>query len=158
VSVHALSWVLRHSETEWGARLVLIVLADHAGEQGENSYPSVSTIAQQARLSTRQVHRCLRQLEAEGHVERVGKSQWGTVRYRVVMSSPNRGSDSTSSPEQAMTNRAPEVSQMSPNPSLNPTTELPTDRPTEVGGGTTPDGPSAGIFDSVLKDLERRAA
>ena len=55
MSVHVISWVLSHSEERLGNRLVLIVLADHAAKDGSDAFPSVNTIAQEARMSKRAV-------------------------------------------------------------------------------------------------------
>ena len=81
-------WVLDHSPTVGAARLVLIVLADHANNDGSNAWPSVSTIARQANCSMSTAHRVLRELEAGGQIAREGTSQALTVRYRVVATPP----------------------------------------------------------------------
>jgi hypothetical protein len=83
MSVYAVSWVLRHSEEKLGRRLVLLVLADYAGDEW-TAWPSVATIAHDARLSDRQVQNCLRGLEAEGAIERVGKRSSGVNVYRLA--------------------------------------------------------------------------
>lgn len=66
-----------------GARLVLLVLADAAGPDGTDAYPSVATIAHHARLSERAVQYALRSLEADGLIEHVGPSPYGTRNYTV---------------------------------------------------------------------------
>lgn len=67
MSVRALSWALRESPVEHkGDLLVLIVLADHAHDDGDGAYPSVATIARLGRMSPRGVHKSLRSLEAAG--------------------------------------------------------------------------------------------
>lgn len=67
-----MSWVMKHSRSKLGARLVAMVLADHADTYGCSSYPSVSTIADEANLSVRQVHRALGELQDLGEILRVG--------------------------------------------------------------------------------------
>jgi hypothetical protein len=120
MSVHVLSWVLRHSNASMGDRLVLLVLADKAEHDGTNAWPSVATIARESRLTDRQVQRCLRSLEASGAIVRDGRHRkpgqnYGTHVYSVVMKgdnmSPLNGSKGDISD-------IPRVSQMSPDPSL----------------------------------------
>ena len=113
MSVHVISWVLEHSTAQLGNRLVLIVLADHAKKDGTAAWPSVDTIAHEARMSRRQVQRCLRELAAEGHIEATGKTRRGVTVYSVKMTGA-----SLRHPEgrQSVT---PGVSDMSPEPSLN---------------------------------------
>lgn len=88
MSIHVTSWVLRNSPERLGSRLVLIVLSDFAHDDGSEAWPSVSTIAAQARLSVNQARACLRRLEASGAIVRTGKSRSGTFVYRVVMADP----------------------------------------------------------------------
>jgi hypothetical protein len=78
MSVHVTSWVLKHSEAKLGDRLVLLVLADHAKEDGSCAWPSVDTIASEARLSRRATQDCLRRLEAAGAITETGRSESGT--------------------------------------------------------------------------------
>jgi len=49
-------------------KLVLLSLAQHANEDGGQSFPSVSTIAAECRLSERAVQKALHALEAEGYI------------------------------------------------------------------------------------------
>jgi Helix-turn-helix domain len=69
VSVDCLSWVFKHSESEGTARLVLLVLADHAGQGGWVCYPSIKRIAERAKASESAVHRAIRTLVELGEVE-----------------------------------------------------------------------------------------
>lgn len=92
MSVHVTSWVLRNSKAELGDRLVLLVLADYAGEHGEEARPSVETISEETRLSERQVQRNLRRLEAEGRITQTGVHTSGTRVYQVMMR-PDDGAD-----------------------------------------------------------------
>jgi hypothetical protein len=48
------------------SKMVLLVISDHASDDGTNSWPSVATIARKASLGERQVKRILRELEACG--------------------------------------------------------------------------------------------
>lgn len=85
MSIHVMSWVFKHSDAKLGARLVLLVLADHAKDDGTMAWPSVKTIAHEARMSPRGVHQALRRLEADGMIEATGQSRKGTSIYSVVM-------------------------------------------------------------------------
>lgn len=69
LSVQAISWVLDHSESTLGSRLVLIAIANHAKSDGTGAWPSVRLIAKEARLSRRDVQYCLRDLESIGELE-----------------------------------------------------------------------------------------
>jgi len=83
VSVHVLSWALRHSEARQSDRLVLLVLADHAKDDGTAAWPSVETIATQARISERQAQRALRSLEGAGEIRPTGRSRSGTTVWEI---------------------------------------------------------------------------
>src|SRR3954453_9672531 len=85
MSIHVITHVMKHSEARLGARLVLLVLADHANADGTGAWPSVKTIAAHARLSERAVRYQLRQLEQDGEVKAVGKGPAGTINYTVVL-------------------------------------------------------------------------
>lgn len=64
---------------------MLIVLADHAHDDGSGAYPSVETIGRKARLSRSGTFKVLAQLKADGHIEPDGKGAHGTVSYRIPM-------------------------------------------------------------------------
>ncbi|TCN49153.1 helix-turn-helix protein [Rhodococcus sp. SMB37] len=69
MSIEAITWTLEHaaipSPTPPGMpsapalTLVLLGLANHASRNGDDAYPSVRTLARYARMSERQVQRCL---------------------------------------------------------------------------------------------------
>lgn len=67
MSVQALSWVFDHcpEHVPPQPRLVLMSVANHAGPRGENSYPSVATIARETGMNPRQVQRWTAWLVAE---------------------------------------------------------------------------------------------
>jgi hypothetical protein len=79
VSWQAVEVVLKHSQSREGARLVLLALAYHADARGLNAFPSVHTLADECKLSRRQVQYNLRALEALGEV----RCRQGTGRGRV---------------------------------------------------------------------------
>ena len=68
MSVQATTAVWTHSRAKHGARLVLLVIADHAHADGTGCYTSVSTMAKQAMLSERGTQDALRTLEAMGEL------------------------------------------------------------------------------------------
>ncbi len=134
MSIHPMSWVLRESEAKLGDRLVLLVLADHASDDGTGAWPSVATIAAEARLSTRQAQRCLRNLVAQGEIEEDGKSKAGTVNWTLVGYQRGRQNvtpEATSTAPRGVTSSTSGGDRMSPEPSLEqPSLEQPS--------GTTP--------------------
>ena len=81
-----MSWVFDHSTvTHRGDLLVLLVLADHAHDDGSSSFPSVSTIGRKARLSRRGVYDALKRLKVAGAIVPVGAGPKRAVSYRIVM-------------------------------------------------------------------------
>ena len=84
MSVQAQHWVYELSAAEYGCRLVLLSISNHADAQGENAWPSIATIAREARLSARQVQRILPILVAMGELEIIpGAGHRGTHLYRL---------------------------------------------------------------------------
>lgn len=58
-------------------KMILLVLADHADDDGRNCWPSVATIARKASVSERQVQRLLQGLIGQGFI-RVDRQAGGT--------------------------------------------------------------------------------
>lgn len=78
------SWVLDNAAVkEHSDLIVLLVLADHAHEDGTHAYPSVRTIARRGRLARSTVQRSLRRLEGTGEIEAAGRLGSGTVIWRL---------------------------------------------------------------------------
>lgn len=69
MSVQWLAWAFQHAEATGGPRLVLLSLANHADESGV-CWPSIDTLAREARLSRRRVEQALRELVRSGVVLR----------------------------------------------------------------------------------------
>jgi hypothetical protein len=63
VRVMAAIWELPLPPTE---KLVLLVIADHADDNGENAYPGVARIAKRASITERHTRRILQELVREG--------------------------------------------------------------------------------------------
>lgn len=62
------TWVWENSDTTGNDRIVLLVLADEANDDGGSCYPSIDRIAHKARVNRATVFRCLDRLEAAGEV------------------------------------------------------------------------------------------
>ena len=71
-------------------KLVLIILADYVNEaKGNASWPALSTVAQQAGLSTRHARRIIRELELEGVVKTTKQAGLrGTNKYVIDVHTP----------------------------------------------------------------------
>lgn len=71
MSIKVITWVREHAPTENPAELcILYSLADRANDDGEGCWPSVATLAQEARCSQRTVQRHLRSLEDRGIIRK----------------------------------------------------------------------------------------
>ena len=69
MSVEALGIALNHSKAKGSAKLVLIGIANHAGDGG--AWPSVATLARYAGITDRRrIQRCIAQLEELGEIRR----------------------------------------------------------------------------------------
>ncbi len=62
-------------------KMVLLVIADHANDEGTQSYPSQATIAEKASISIRTVQRCVNTLVLEGYI-RMFKHSGGSANCR----------------------------------------------------------------------------
>lgn len=63
MSIQAIAWVLDHKlNIKPAHKLVLICLANYAGEDGQDAFPSVATIAKHTEMSERSVQRILQDL------------------------------------------------------------------------------------------------
>lgn len=94
MSVEHIALALHHSRAKGSAKLVLIGIANHAGDGG--AYPSLETLARYAGVTVRQAQRALRTLEALGeirtHVQAGGSADWDDHRrpnrYEVLVPCP----------------------------------------------------------------------
>lgn len=91
-----MSWVLQHSSTRGNDRLVLLAIANHADADGANSYPSLESLAREARCSRSTVQMCIGRLVSEGGLTvepSAGLSRGGrpTNRYTLAMDVPSSG-------------------------------------------------------------------
>lgn len=136
MSVRVMSWVWDHSQAEGTDRLVLLAISDSADHDGSNAWPSVSTIAQKARISERTVQRSIRSLVALGELlveDQAGghagvRADRRPNRYRVVMAPAQDGVSDRHPEGDGVTSGASRgdiqgpdgVTLVSPNPSSDP--------------------------------------
>lgn len=83
--IHHLTAVLEMIEPKGPARMVLLVLANHAGQDGE-CWPSVARIARQAGIVERSVYRSLEELVEGGFLTRTSRAdQHRASIYRLTL-------------------------------------------------------------------------
>jgi DNA-binding transcriptional MocR family regulator len=74
--------------------MVAIALADYANTDTGHCWPSIASLSRRSGVSGRQVQRCLREIEADGWIERsslhkVGTNLW-TWRKRISVGGDTR--------------------------------------------------------------------
>lgn len=119
----SLVWDLDISTSE---KMVLLVLADHADDEGRNSWPSIATVARKSSVSPRQAQRILTSLKKRGLV-RVEKQAGGNREMRDDRR-PNRywvtldgvTSMTPRDDQRGDTHDVNGVTPMSPKPSIEP--------------------------------------
>ena len=85
MSIQAMQWVIEHSQHSGTELLTLLMLANHAGTERWEAWPSVRLLARECRMSERQIQRNLRRLEAAGEVRFIrGGGRNGTNLYQVL--------------------------------------------------------------------------
>ena len=132
MSHQATTWVMEFSQSRLADRLVLGAIAHRISNDSGEAWPSIATIAREANLSERSVHYSIRALSAMGELEiSQGKTRMGTNTYRMPrflawvqtlhpggrVQSAHRGVQSTTKGVQST---AAKVSQIAPEPSLEP--------------------------------------
>jgi hypothetical protein len=139
MSVHVMSWVLKQSPAEKIDRLVLIVLADKANDEGDGAWPSTQTIADEARCSIRSAQYALNSLADAGAIEQTGVSEYGTKIWRVLMT--DQAADEKFAPRptaQSTTDSGAKHDEngakFAPNPSINHPKNQPPPTPPQAGG------------------------
>lgn len=121
MSVRVIQSILNHSQSEGGARLVMIALADRADDTGL-CWPSVMDIARRSRLSRGQVFRHLKSLEEMGELKRVKAGGGGSTNTYQIEVDPSRRRDGGGSAHATGTRSAGAtggVAPARPEPSLN---------------------------------------
>jgi hypothetical protein len=86
MSIKIMSWVLDYSPYEGKARLIHVVLADHANDEGL-CWPSQKTIAHRAGCSVEHVRVTIKQMVADGFVSiiRASTREGQTHQYRLTV-------------------------------------------------------------------------
>jgi Helix-turn-helix domain len=81
-----MSWVIEHSKHKGNAFVVLLMIANHAKEDGSGAWPSVPTIAAKSRISERTVQRTLGRLaRSKELLIETGQGPHGSNLYTVKM-------------------------------------------------------------------------
>jgi hypothetical protein len=109
-----MSWVIEHSQSRLGDRLVLLAIANHCDRFGEHAWPSYDSIAVEAHLSVRQAKRSIKHLQVVGElVVTVNAGPYGTNLYSIPGMPKEQTGDKLAppggdrmSPEGGVTNRA----------------------------------------------------
>lgn len=101
MSVQAISWALAQQRVmAASARHVLLCLANYAGEDGRNAFPSIARLCADTGLSERAVRNNLRDLEEAGVIERgnqavaaafIDRADRRPTVYDIVMDEDERG-------------------------------------------------------------------
>jgi hypothetical protein len=88
VSIKIMSWVLDHSPYEGKARLIHVVLADHANDEGI-CWPRQDQIAARAGCSVEHVRVTVKQMISDGYVEIVAASKGRGSSHRYFLKTPS---------------------------------------------------------------------
>ena len=103
-----MSSVWRHGPTQRSERLLLLAVADHADEKGI-AWPSTTTLAAKACMTTRTVSRALDYLKSEGWLEVLPRTgQHGCHTYKLNLAKLNPGGNT--SPDKLSARRGDKMS------------------------------------------------
>ena len=92
MSIKIMAEVWEHASVSQGTLLVLLALADSADERSRECWPAVSSLAKKARLSERQVQRCIMELvEAQMVVVFQNAGRAGSNLFRITVVTEWRG-------------------------------------------------------------------
>jgi DNA-binding Lrp family transcriptional regulator len=115
MSVKVLTHVFEHSRASGNDRVVALVLADHASDDGTGAYPSQALIARKANCAERTVRDCLDRLEEMGEITRRGvHPSHKTVMFDVTVTPADSATGKSRRPRQRSatkpsTERDPEI-------------------------------------------------
>jgi len=77
--------VLERSSQHGSARLVLVIIAEHANHQGF-AFPGIRKISREAKLHERTTQKLIRKLERSGELQTAkSKGRYGTNSYQVML-------------------------------------------------------------------------
>jgi hypothetical protein len=118
LSIKIMSWVLDHSPYEGKARLIHVVLADHANDEGV-CWPRQDQIAARAGCSVEHVRVTVKQMISDGYVEIIAASKGRGSSHRYMLKNPKSvGVSGHGSPQ--VDGLSPQVDGViTPNPSPN---------------------------------------
>lgn len=118
MSIKIMSWVLDHSPYEGKARLIHVVLADHANDEGV-CWPRQDQIAARAGCSVEHVRVTVKQMVADGYVELIAASKGRGSSHKYLLKNPKSvGVSDHGSPQ--VDGLSPQVDgTITPNPSPN---------------------------------------
>lgn len=112
MSYQAVRWVLHCSESEGSDRLVALALAEHARADGSRAYPSVPTLANEARVGESTVRAALARLLDAGEITRSDRPHHSGARcYAFPMFATVRGPRVRRRPGQVPPHRRPKPPQ-----------------------------------------------
>ncbi|WP_084079985.1 helix-turn-helix domain-containing protein [Edaphobacter aggregans] len=95
MSIAIMSRVWRHGPTLRSERLLLLAIADHADDKGV-AWPSATTLAAKACMTTRTVSRALDSLKSAGWIEILPRTgQHGCHTYKLNLAKLNLGGNAT---------------------------------------------------------------
>ncbi|MGA5116869.1 helix-turn-helix domain-containing protein [Streptomyces pseudogriseolus] len=174
MSIKAMTWAMQDAPVEdAGPAHVLLVLADHANDDGTGAFPSVDTIAWKTRMGERTVQRHLRTLEKQGLI-RKGNQKLAELYIEREDRRPTvydldlarcrppreRGANLTPRSSAPSKNGVPDSTErganLAPEPSFEPSgkKDVPTahEEPTKVAGAP------GGVSDQVLQEEDKNAA
>lgn len=125
MSVQAMSYVIENSKQKGASLLCLLMISNHADRWGRNSFPSYETLAQECRMSRRQMIRIVESLIESGELRLRNPGGPGRSNtFQVVMEVSDKLSlakkwDSDKKSPELVTSASPDSDiAMSPEPSL----------------------------------------
>jgi hypothetical protein len=126
-----MSWVIETSRHKGSSFVVLLMTASHAHADGTGAWPSVRTLAREARISERQARNCLRRLERSGELKTdEGAGPGGTNLYSLPLMAVEKGEVvGKRLPPGVGQFEAKKVSQIAPEPSLTVQSQIQNLRP-----------------------------
>lgn len=105
MSIHVMSLVYRKKFGSPTAKLIALKLADHAGDDGGEIFPSVERISSECELSERQVQRTLKSMVEAGllMVTKPGGGKGNTTHYDMDLAAIEALQDTYSKPRHNVT-------------------------------------------------------
>ncbi len=97
MSFQWVTYVLDHSESKGSARLVLVIIAEHANIFGI-AWPSINRIAEKANIDRTNVIRHIKNLKKLGELTVVGRDRSGTNKFQLSLGQSPDHSDHISPP------------------------------------------------------------